>query len=130
MITLEQAIEFLEGKGISLPEFMLVALLEISSGITECMDEHNYSDAAKTVILLNLLGLMALGDSDGRISSQSAPSGASQSFKYESISTRYKAMLGMVNMFDKDGCAAALIPPNPEGSGAGLWISPGSKDFC
>lgn len=69
---------------------------------------------------------MGLGQGDKYISSQTAPSGASQSFRYQSFSDRWKGSLNLLRGLDKNGCATALIPPDPTNQAfAGIWIGKG-----
>jgi len=125
MVTQEQAKEYLVSQGISLPDFILSALVEQANSIQECLDA-NYPSATALLIQMYLLGLMGLGQSDKYISSQSAPSGASRSFRYGSFSDRWKGSLGLLRGLDKYGCATSLIPANPtQQAFAGIWIARG-----
>ncbi|MFK9852761.1 hypothetical protein ACJEQ8_02175 [Klebsiella pneumoniae] len=126
MITTEQASQYLESVGITLPDFILAALVEQANSIQECLDAH-YSPATALLIQSYLLGLMALGQGDKYISSQTAPSGASRSFRYQSFSDRWKASVNLLRSLDKYGCASALIPADPTASPAfaGIWIGKG-----
>lgn len=89
MITTEQAKEYLESVGITLPDFILQAIVEQANSIQECLDAH-YPPATALLIQSYLLGLMALGQGDRYISSQTAPNGASRSFRYQSFADRWK----------------------------------------
>ncbi|EJG6241149.1 hypothetical protein NAD65_004486, partial [Salmonella enterica] len=59
MITTEQAKEYLESVGITLPDFILQAIVEQANSIQECLDAH-YPPATALLIQTYLLGLMAL----------------------------------------------------------------------
>lgn len=125
MLTSDQAKEYLATVGISLPSFVLDALVEQANSIQECLDA-NYTPATALLIQLYLIGLMGLGQGDKYISSQSAPSGASRSFRYQSFSDRWKGSLNLLRGLDKNGCATALIPPDPTNQAfAGIWIGKG-----
>nr|DAZ71645.1 MAG TPA: head to tail adaptor [Caudoviricetes sp.] len=125
MITTVQAKEYLESVGITLPDFILQALLEQAGSIQECLDAH-YPPATALLIQSYLLGLMALGQGDKYISSQTGPNGASRSFRYLSFADRWKASLGLLRGLDKYGCATSLIPPDPTNTAfAGIWIARG-----
>lgn len=125
MITTEQAKEYLESVGITLPDFILQALLEQAGSIQECLDAH-YPPATALLIQSYLLGLMALGQGDKYISSQTGPNGASRSFRYLSFADRWKASLVLLRGLDKYGCATSLIPPDPTNTAfAGIWIARG-----
>ncbi|OUK72829.1 hypothetical protein BZY52_23950 [Enterobacter hormaechei] len=125
MITTEQAREYLKSVGITLPDFILDALVEQANSIQECLDAH-YSPATALLIQSYLLGMMALGQGDKYISSQTGPNGASRSFRYLSFADRWKASLGLLRGLDKYGCATSLIPPDPTNTAfAGIWIARG-----
>ncbi len=125
MLTIDQAKEYLQSVGISLPDFVLQALVEQINSIDECLDA-NYPASTALLIQLYLLGLMGLGQGDKYISSQSAPSGASRSFRYQSFSDRWKSSLSLLRGLDTAGCATSLIPPDPtQNSFAGIWIGKG-----
>ncbi|WP_409249934.1 DUF7370 family protein [Enterobacter hormaechei] len=125
MITTVQAKEYLESVGITLTDFILQALLEQAGSIQECLDAH-YPPATALLIQSYLLGLMALGQGDKYISSQTGPNGASRSFRYLSFADRWKASLGLLRGLDKYGCATSLIPPDPTNTAfAGIWIARG-----
>lgn len=126
MITTEQAKEYLKSVGITLPDFILEALVEQANSIQECLDAH-YSQATALLIQSYLLGMMALGQGDKYVSSHTAPSGASESFRYQSFSDRWKGSLNLLRGLDKYGCATALIPADPTAAPAfaGIWIGKG-----
>lgn len=125
MVTKEKAKEYLDSQGITLPDFVLDALVEQVNSIQECLDA-NYPASTALLIQLYLLGLMGLGQGDKYISSQTAPSGASRSFRYQSFSDRWKGALNLLRGLDKKGCATGLVPPDPTNKAfAGVWISKG-----
>lgn len=125
MVTLEQAKQYLETVGITLPDFILQAIIDQVNSIQECLDEH-YPASTALLIQLYLLGLMGLGQGDKYISSQTAPSGASRSFRYQSFTDRWNGSLSLLRGLDKHGCAAAITPPNPNNAAfAGIWIGKG-----
>ncbi|KVI67843.1 DUF7370 family protein [Enterobacter hormaechei] len=125
MITTVQAKEYLESVGITLPDFILQALLEQAGSIQECLDAH-YPASVALLIQLYLLALMGLAQGDKYISSQTGPNGASRSFRYQSFPDRWKGALALLRVTDKHGCANDLIPPDPTNTAfAGIWIGKG-----
>ncbi|MGK9457892.1 DUF7370 family protein [Enterobacter ludwigii] len=126
MVTLEQAKEYLESQGITIPDFVLQALVDQANSIQECLDAH-YPASTSLLIQLYLLALMGLGQGDKYISSQTAPSGASRSFRYQSFTDRWKASVNLLRGLDKYGCATSLIPADPTAAPAfaGIWIGKG-----
>jgi len=126
MVNPEQAQQYLSGQGITLPDFVLAALVEQVNGIETCLSLH-YPAATAMLIQLYLLALMGLGQGDKYLSSQTAPNGASRSFRYQSFSDRWKGALNLLRGLDKHGCSTALIPPDPTAAPAfgGIWIGKG-----
>lgn len=125
MVTIEQAKEYLQSQGVTLPDFVLDALVDQANSIQACLDEH-YPASTALLIQLYLLALMGLGQGDKYISSQTAPSGASRSFRYQAFSDRWKGALNLLRGLDKNGCATSIIPPDPTNKAfAGIWIGKG-----
>ena len=126
MITIEQAQQYMKSQGIdNVPDFILDAWVEQLAAVQECLSA-NYPPGTALLIQAYLLALFALGQADKYISSQTAPSGASRSFRYGSFADRWKAQLALLRGLDKHGCATELIPPDPNAKAyAGLWVAKG-----
>lgn len=112
MLTIQQAQEYLQTVGVELPEFLLAALLDEANSINECLEAH-YPPGTATLIQLYLVGLMALAQGDRYISSQSAPNGASRSFRYQSFADRWRGLMSLLRNLDKHGCAVGITPADP-----------------
>lgn len=125
MVTKDEAKEYLSSIGITLPDIIIDALVEQANSIQACLDEH-YTPATALLIQLYVIGLMGLGQGDKYISSETSPSGASRSYRYQSFSDRWRGALYLLRGIDKSGCASGLIPPDPTAKAYGaLWISRG-----
>lgn len=125
MLTEAQATEYLESQGIELPSFLISALIEQVNSIQECLDAH-YPAGTAMLIQMYLLALMALAQGDRYISSQTSPSGASRSFRYQSFADRWAGTRSLLMGLDKEGCALGLIPADPTNKAyAGMWIAKG-----
>ncbi|HAS1494261.1 hypothetical protein QDQ72_19105 [Enterobacter hormaechei] len=125
MVTLEQAKGYLQSQGVSIPDFVLQALVDQANSIQECLDAH-YPASVALLIQLYLLALMGLAQGDKYISSQTGPNGASRSFRYQSFPDRWKGALALLRGADKHGCANDLIPSDPTNTAfAGIWIARG-----
>ncbi|WP_253942768.1 DUF7370 family protein [Pseudomonas aeruginosa] len=109
MITVEQARQYLQSQGIdNVPDFILAAWIEQLQQIrTAWMPLPGIDRAADSGLPA---GAIRLGQADKYISSQTAPSGASRSFRYQAFADRWKAQLALLNALDKYGCATGLIP--------------------
>ena len=124
MPSLSELKEFLTAMGVPLPpDFVLEALLEVDPGVQECLAAHGLSPAKILLVNLYVLGLQAIPGSTKFISSQSAPSGASQSFRYTSEADAFKNVRALLRNYDKWGCTDGLIPSI--GNQAALFVSKG-----
>lgn len=124
MPSLSELKEFLTAIGVPLPpDFVLEALLEVDPGVQECLEAHGLSPAKILLVNLYVLGLQAIPGSTKFISSQSAPSGASQSFRYTSEADAFKNVRALLRNIDKWGCTDGLIPSI--GNQAALFVSKG-----
>lgn len=125
MVTVEQVTQYLEGQGITAPDFVIAAWTESANSIQECLDE-NYSASVALMIQLYLIGLFGLANMDRYISSQTAPSGASRSFRYQGFAERWRGMLALLRGLDKHGCVTDLLPPDPtQTAHGGIWVAKG-----
>lgn len=128
MITSEQAKQYLKSQGIKVddtPDFIIDGWVEMANSVSDCLSEH-YTVNTALLIQCYLISLIAYAQSDQTISSQTAPSGASRSFKYKAFADRWKGQLSLLRGLDKHNCTSELIPPDPTvNSYAGLWVSKG-----
>lgn len=126
MLTVEQAQQYLKSQGIdTVPEFILQAWLDLANGANECLEER-YTPSVAMLIQCYLIALMAYGQGDKYISSQTAASGAGRSFRYQSFADRWKGILSLLRGLDVHGCVSGLIPADPtQNAHGGIWIAKG-----
>lgn len=125
MITIDQALQYLDSVGASLPDFVLSALVDRVNSIQDCLDEH-YDPGTALLIQTYVIGLLGLAQADRYVSSQSAPSGASRGFKFQSFTDRWRSLSNLIKTLDKYGCSTPLIPNDPnQVFHAGIWVSTG-----
>lgn len=115
MPTIDELRTYLASIGITPPDFMLQAWLDAVADMQACLDEHYPASLAK-LIALYALGLYGIATGDRYISSQTAPSGASQSFRYHTLADRWRSQVSLLNQFDKYGCAGPFLPADPTGT--------------
>lgn len=131
MITKEQAKQQLVSMGVdNIPDFMLQLLVDQVNSIQACLDA-NYPSGTALMIQVYLLSLMGLAQGHKYISSQTAPSGASRSFRWANLSDTWRGTLSLLRGLDKHGCAEGLIPADPTKKAyAGVWVSTPNKCGC
>ena len=112
MPTIDELRTYMATLGITPPDFMLEAWLEAIADMQACLAEH-YPPSVAKLIALYALGLYGVAAGDRYVTSQSAPSGASQSYKYATLADRWKMQTSLLNQFDKYGCAAPFLPADP-----------------
>lgn len=126
-ITIEQLVEYLTSIGVNVPpSFVLQAWIDTVAAIQPCLDGAGYPESTQMLIYLYALGLFGYVNMDRMISSQTAPSGASQSFRWGSFTDRYRSLRALLDTLDTSGCTSSVIPAEP-GASAGLWVSTGGK---
>lgn len=124
-LTLAQAREFLASVGIVLPDFMLQIFVNKANAIDACLTANGVSNDDALLIKIYLIGLLGTVQGDRYVTSQRAPSGAAQSYRYGSLSERYDAIYNLLGTVDAYGCATSLIPAKPGEAHAALFIGQG-----
>lgn len=124
-ITVEEAQEYLDSAQIVLPEIIVKLLVDRANSIEQCLVGAGHDAGTVTLILLTIMKLMASLNADAKIASQTSPSGAARSFRYAELGQVWKSLTGFLRQMDTTGCAAGLIPPNPDGTRCALFVSPG-----
>lgn len=127
-LTIEEADQYLRSMNVVLPSVMLRLLFGRLSSLELCMNGAGYDQDTQDLIKLYVISMLGALSVDGQISSQSAPSGASRSFRYGALSDRYKSILNQLRILDPSGCSTGLLPSNPVEANCALFISPG--DDC
>lgn len=105
-ITLEDVKPLMAELGFTVPDAVLQLLIEQVSAASACMDGAGYSESLQKLLLIYAAARLAALSGARKISSQSAPSGASRSFTYDSAGTDhlYKQILS----WDTNGCLGGL----------------------
>lgn len=112
MITAAQAQQYLDSAlGVALPSFLVAAAVEAVEEVEPAMQAAGYSETTQTRIQCMAVALVAAAGAPRRLNSQSAPSGASRSFKnFDNAMTALRRALAAL---DTAGTTAALIGPDP-----------------
>ena len=121
-MTEAEAREYLAQLGITIPSAMLLALIDRVSAIDDCLAA--YPPETETLIRMYLFGLLAISSGGRRVSSQGAPSGASQSYSYGTISEQMRQLKASLRILDTNGCTKGMIPAEP-GPQAAMYVVKG-----
>lgn len=125
-LTTEEATAYLAETGVETPSVLLTALLERANEIDACLTAKGYTPATAKLIQLYYLGLLTISAGGRRIASQSAPNGASRSYRYMDDLTFYRSLRQGLYSLDIHGCTNGLIPAEP-GNNAALYVVTGRR---
>lgn len=105
-VTLSDVKAFIDELGFTLPDAVINLLIARVDSIDACLDGAGYDETTQQLIKLYAVVRLSALSGARKISSQSAPSGASRSFTYDAAGTDglYKQLLSL----DKSGCTGAL----------------------
>ncbi|UCS82842.1 virion structural protein [Yersinia phage vB_YenS_P400] len=124
-LTTDKITQALSARGISIPAFEVDSLLCLVNSITDCLDTNYTDECTKDAILLYSAILIGSSVGGRYITSQSAPSGASQSFGYGS--KPWVNLYNQLGKLDPHNCSGAIVE-SPNGvPGAFFAVVTGSK---
>lgn len=118
MPTSEELIAAMSGRGLSISAAESAGVICLVSAIYECLTE-NYDECVANAIALWASILIGASTAGRMVTSQHAPSGASQSFSYGS--KPWYALYNQMKMLDTAGCTSDLVE-DPTAS-AKPWFS-------
>lgn len=110
MLTIDDAREYLEQLGLALPDAVLACLVASVNAAEPCLLGLGLPECSIRLALLYGVAIMSVGSGARRIRSQTAPSGASQSFEYDDPTPSLWANLRGLGVL---GCLGPILPPEP-----------------
>jgi hypothetical protein len=107
MLTTTQIKQALSARGVTLPDFEIDSILCLINSMNECIESNYTDECVKSSILL--WSAILIGSSVGGryVTSQSAPSGASQSFSYGS--KPWVSLYNQLKAIDTAGCSNSIV---------------------
>ncbi|WP_446470632.1 DUF7370 family protein [Xenorhabdus stockiae] len=105
-ITLNDIKPMIAELGFTLPDPVLELLLDQVNATAECMATQGYAEQRQKLLLIYATVRLASLSGARKIASQSASSGASRSFAYDSSGTDY--LLKQIRTWDTSGCLSGL----------------------
>lgn len=125
-VTIDEVKDELARQQLSMSDRMLSSIMAKVAALQPCFDSHGYSEDDVFLITVYIASLMAVVTADGRIRSQSGPSGASRSFQFASLGERWRSYVSLLEGVDPYGCSKPLVPKNPDQKyRCALFVSPG-----
>lgn len=105
-ITLDDVKPLMAELGFTVPDTVLQLLLDQVSAVSVCMDGAGYTEGLQKLLLIYAAARLAALSGARKIASQSAPSGASRSFTYDSSGTDH--LYRQILAWDTNGCLGGL----------------------
>lgn len=130
MLTLEDARVFLASLGITLPDVFLQLLVDQVNSVYQCLVDAGYPPSTIGLIQYYLLALFGIMQPNRVVTQQRAPSGASQSYAFGSLSEGYNKYTRLLLNLDTSGCTASVIPEDPEAANCALFIGKAPLRDC
>ncbi len=117
--TNDELIAAMAARGVTITAMDATGILCLLDSITECLEESYPGDTCRQDAILLWAAILLGANSAGRwVTSQHAPSGASQSFGYGS--KPWLALYNQMGKLDTAGCTVDLVE-DPNG-GAKPWL--------
>jgi hypothetical protein len=112
LITLAEAKQYLDmALSVAMPDFVVRAAIDKTVPFVPALAEAGYSAPDQQMIQCMAVALIAVGGNPRRLTSQSAPSGASRSFKLNGIDLQ--ALRRALIALDPAGVMAEVVGPDP-----------------
>lgn len=129
-LTLEAAKEWLASLGLSIPDPILQLLVNKANSVDECLTANGVSPDDALLMKYYLIALLGVTQGNKYITQQRAPSGASQSYAFGTLSDGYKQYYGLLTGLDKYGCFTDLIPTDPTAANCAFFIGKPNGGCC
>ena len=112
--TATELVAAMESRGVTITAMDATGILCLLESITECLELNYHGDTCRQDAILLWSAILLGANTSGRwVTSQHAPSGASQSFWYGS--KPWLALYNQMLKLDKAGCTGDLVE-DPNGS--------------
>lgn len=125
MLTVDEVMEYLAQLGLSLPASLVICLVEQVNDVESCLVGAGLEPCAIRLALLQAVALLAIGTGARRVTSHSAPSGASQSFGYGTLAEQTAMLRNSIRALGAWGCLGPILPAT--GGNAGLFVGLGKR---
>lgn len=125
MLTIEDARAFLAELGLTLPDSILTCLVASVNAAEPCLIGLGLPECSIKLALLYAMAILSIGSGARRLRSQTAPSGASQSFEYGvDQSAVLRSNLRALGAWD---CLGPILPPEQRAANGGIMVGLGAR---
>ena len=125
MLTVDEVMEYLTQLGLSLPASMVALLVAQVNELESCLVGAGLEPCAIRLALLQGAALLAISTGARRVTSHSAPSGASQSFGYGALAEQATMLRNSIRALGAWGCLGPILPAT--GGNASLFVGLGKR---
>jgi len=125
MLTAEEVMEYLAQLGLSLPASLVECLVAQVNSVEACLVGAGLEPCAIRLALLQGAALLAIGTGARRVTSHTAPSGASQSFGYGTLAEQVAMLRNSIKALGAWGCLGPILPAT--GGNAALYVGLGKR---
>lgn len=129
-LTLAAAKEWLASLGLVIPDPVLQLLIDQINAADECLIANGVPAGTALLMKYYILALLGVTQGNKYITQQRAPSGASQSYTFGSLSDGYKQYYGLLTGLDKYGCFTDIIPTDPTAANCAFFIGSPNGGCC
>lgn len=110
MLELSDVKDYMAQIGLALPDALVECLISSVNKKQECLEAAGMDACTIKLAQLNALALLGLNQGARQVRSQSAPSGASQSYAYPTMQEQTRSLIASLRQLGAYNCFADLIP--------------------
>lgn len=125
MLTVDEVMEYLTQLGLSLPASLVAYLVAQVNELETCLVGAGLEPYAIRLALLQGAALLAISTGARRVTAHSAPSGASQSFGYGTLTEQTTMLRNSIRALGAWGCLGPILPAT--GGNAALFVGLGKR---
>lgn len=129
-LTLAAAKEWLASLGLSIPDPVLQLIVNKLNSVDDCLTANGVSPDDALLMKYYLLALLGVTQGNKYITAERAPSGASRSYAFGTLSDGYKQYYGLLTGLDKYGCFGEMIPTDPTAANCAFFIGKPDSGCC
>ena len=110
MLVLSDVTEYFSQLGLSLPDALMSCLISSVNDKQACLESAGLTTCQIKIAQLNALAILGLSQGARQVSSQSAPSGASQSYAYPTAQEQMRSLIASLRTLGAYACFENILP--------------------
>lgn len=129
-LTLAASKEWLASLGLTIPDIVLQLLVDQINEADECLTANGVSPGTALLMKYYMLALLGVTQGNKYVTQERAPSGASRSYAFGTLSDGYKQYYNSLIKLDKFGCFTDMIPDDPTAANCAFFIGKPNGGCC